>query len=417
MIPLLVAFLWAVPLDPAATLARVLDKTRADLRRMPNYTCVETITRELYRPIAPVRRDCEVVLAMKQSPTLDMQLRPFLTDRLRLEVALSGRGEMHSWAGEARFDERPIDQLVRHGPLGTGMFGAFLAAIFNQDVRRFHFQRELTVDGHDRLEFSFDVAEKDSHYRVKMRDSWVTTAYRGTVEVDQATEELTRIWVQTAVLPAAAGTCQTSTELALAMAEIGSGRFPLTTVARQRFVASNGEEAVNATRISSCREYRGESAITFDGDATRSTALPSRASASTDAIPPNQKFTIELAERIDPAVAAAGDRFTARLTTPLRDVGSKTIAPLGARVEGRLLRVQQYHGPRAELVVVLRPESVEVRGMPVPLAAVSAPRRMNPKTAILLPHEWETNATLLRFPGEGATVPKGIVTQWRTVPR
>jgi hypothetical protein len=55
--------------------------------------------------------------------------------------------------------------------------------------------------------------------------------------------------------------------------------------------------------------------------------------------------------------------------------------------------------------------------MPVPLAAVSAPRRMNPKTAILLPHEWETNATLLRFPGEGATVPKGIVTQWRTVPR
>ena len=53
-------------------------------------------------------------------------------------------------------------------------------------------------------------------------------------------------------------------------------------------------------------------------------------------------------------------------------------------------------------------------------AVLSATREMPkkmPRGKILLPFPWETNSTLLRFEGNGATVPAGFVTEWRTVAR
>jgi hypothetical protein len=126
---------------------------------------------------------------------------------------------------------------------------------------------------------------------------------------------------------------------------------------------------------------------------------------------------MELSEPIDPAVAAAGDAFTARLREALKDARGRTVAPRGSKVEGRLLRVQQHFGASAETIVVLRPESVEVRGARVALAAMQDFRKIPKKTQILLPFAWETDAALFRFAGEGAVVPKGAVTNWRTMAR
>jgi hypothetical protein len=423
MTPVAVAFLFAAAVDPAVTLTRVLAKVRADLRRLPNYTCVETITREFYKPIAPVRRDCDVLLEMKKNPTLDMKLRRSHTDRLRLEVAMSGRGEMHAWVGSTRFDEKSIDNIVREGPMGTGMFGAFLAAVFDRDVRSFQFEKELSVDGHDRLVFSFSVPQQDSHYGVRVYNHWVITAYRGTIEIDPAIEEVTHIWIQTAILPPAAGTCRSSSDLEVAMTAIGSASFPLTTIARQRFVGSSGDEAVNTTTFSDCREYRGESSISYYTEPVSGAAVKPAASAAPPPIPAGLPFTTRLDHAIDPATSAAGDRFTARLETSIRDAGGRTLAPRGSKVEGRLLRVQQYHPPKAELIVVLRPESVEVRGVKIALSASQDLRRFlaahkkNPRIEILLPFKWETNAALLRFDGEDATVPRNWSIDWRTVAR
>lgn len=422
MIPLALSFLWAGALDPTATLARVIQKVRADLGRMPNYTCVETLTRDFYRPMAPVRRACEVLLSMKKAPTLDMKLLPWYTDRLRLEVALSQKGEMRSWVGARQFDDKAIDSVVPNGPAGTGMFGSFLASIFDQDVRAFQFRRELTVEGRLRLEFSFDVPRDDSHYKVKIGNSWETTAYHGTIEVDTEAVEVSRIHVQTAILPPAAGTCQTTSDLSIAPTPIGDWRFPLTVAARQHFVASNGEEAVNTTRFSNCREYRGESTIRFEGEGGPAATSPGgRKSPGPDAMPAGLTFTLRLIGTIDGSTAAAGDRFSARLGSSIRD-GRRTLAPAGSNVEGRLLRVQQYHGRNAELVVVLRPESVEVRGVRIPLTArqdiVVKGNKKQPRIEILLPFAWETNAALIRVVGGlGVRIPDRWETHWRTVAR
>src|SRR5205085_64567 len=141
------------------------------------------------------------------------------------------------------------------------------------------------------------------------------------------------------------------------------------------------------------------------------------------AVPAGMTFRMELAQPILTDLAAAGDRFWARLLTPLRQQGKKPVAPKGAMVAGRLLRVEMHHLGRPEALVVFRPESVTVNGVKVPLAArpnvspATAQRARQGKrpVEILLPAKWETNAGVYRFPSPHAMVLRSFVSEWRTV--
>jgi hypothetical protein len=411
--------------SPAAIAARILNRTRDSARTMPRYACIETITRDYYAPLAPVRRSCELLARVADQRPLDLRLRRVSTDRLRLDVAMAESGEMHSWVGESRFEVGRIDRVVTHGPIGSGAFGGFLATIFAQDAKQFNLIAQLTVDGRRLAHFSFAVGAGESHYKVKSGNDWVVTPYSGTFEADTETGEMTWVEVRTAILPPAVGTCQTISRLDLRRTALGNGEFLIATRARQRFIADEGGEVINTIQFSGCREYRGDSTIRYEaapglsppGDNTPA-PLPQLA------IPWGQRFSLELTAAIDSATAAAGDPFRARLAASLTDGHGKTIAPRGSRVEGRILRVQTFYGEKPEVILVLRPQSVSVRGVEYPLAAVGdvsyAAEQQRPIVGkkkgalIILPYRSETTAGLFRFPGEHAVVKRGFVSRWRT---
>jgi hypothetical protein len=49
--------------DPAEVLSRAARKVAATTRHIPNYTCVETVSRQYFRPAANTHpRGCEAVL-------------------------------------------------------------------------------------------------------------------------------------------------------------------------------------------------------------------------------------------------------------------------------------------------------------------------------------------------------------------
>jgi hypothetical protein len=413
--------------EPAEVMMCVLQKVREETRKIPNYACVETITREYYSAIAPVWRSCEHVVERQDNRTLDMRLRHTSTDRLRLDVALTKAGELHSWAGASRFEEGKIDSLIREGPIGTGAFGGLLAAVFDQDVKQFRSVSESVVDGRRRMQFQFDVPVANSHYVLKVVNDWVAIAYSGTFEVDVETADV--LWVQTrsAIMPEAAGTCQSTMRLDLGRTAIGSGEFVIAKSAQQRFLRGDAGEVVNTIHFSGCREYRGESTIKFETDGPLAEAggggsTNRKKTASPAAIPFGTRFSVELLSPIDFATAAAGDLFTARITLAIHDSLGKTIVPKGARVEGRLIRVQTYHWKDSECILVLRPESVEAGGIKIPLvaepdyrASFEQQRPLTKKGAtILLPFASEKNAGLFRFPGERAVVKRGFISYWRS---
>jgi len=411
--------------DAVAIMSRVLERVQESTHGLPRYACIETVTRDFYTPVATVMRACDAVLAGRENPTPDLELRRSSTDRLRLEVTMAPHGELHSWAGDREFGDGNIDAIVREGPLGSGMFSGFLAAVFEQDATAYRLLQLMpTLGGRSLARFAFDVPVAKSHYKVKVGTDWMATAYTGEFEADAVAGELSWLQVKTAVMPSAAGTCQTTTRMNLGRTAIGAGKFLVTTGARQVFEMTDGTRVVNNIEFSSCREYLGESNIRFETDAALRTETAAPKKNPPAEIPPGLKFSIELRHALDTATSAAGDRFTARLATPIRYGFGYTVAPKGAPVEGRLLRVQSYYGNPKESIFVLRIESVEVRGVKMPLTAVgdvnfaSAQQRgvtgKKKGATIYLPYRSETHAALLRFPCEHATVPRGYVTHWIT---
>ena len=171
--------------DPAIVLQRVAIKTSVRAATLPNYTCVQTVNRDYYKPLATaVGETCAKVLAERRHPTVDTGLRLSLTDRLRLDVALTAHGEIYSWVGASKFEEAGIDAVVHNGPIASGSFGAFLTVVFGQDPKSFHHRGISQADGRSLMEYTFQVEKEDSRYKVRTPDSWVYTGYSGSVWLD-----------------------------------------------------------------------------------------------------------------------------------------------------------------------------------------------------------------------------------------
>jgi hypothetical protein len=405
--------------DPSAMLMRrVTDAVMKGTTRTPNYTCVETIQRDYYKPLgSTLPRSCPVLLAARQSPTPDLGLRLVSSDRLRLDVAMVERGEIFSWAGASRFENVSLDEVVHYGPIASGFFGGFLSVVFGHDAKEFVYRQETWRGGRRLLEYAWEVAREDSHYRVRMERSWYRTAYSGTIEVDPETAELVHMTVRTRELPQATGSCQTISEMDVAPVRIGTGEFLLPQGGKQRFVSTDGSETENTTTFSNCREYRGESTITYAEPGAASDGAE-RGAEDSRPLPTGLRFTCALAKPIDTRTAAAGDPFTARLTEPLRDQQGRVLALTGSRVEGRILRVETFQLPEAAVVVVMQPNVLHAQGNRMRLAAVrdwGSARQTRHGTELVLPRRGEWNAGAFRLKGEPAVLGEDFVTDWRTV--
>jgi hypothetical protein len=400
---------------------RATERVVDSAARIPSCTCVETIAREYYRPtVATLPRSCPVLMKERQHPTPDLILRLAMTDRLRLDVTMTGRGEIFSWVGARRFDDRSIFQFV-DGPMVTGAFGGFLAVIFKQDVHKFTFERTLEVDGRRLMEYSFHVAPENSSYKMEIFGSLAKAGYSGTVLADPATGDVVRLTADATEFPEAANACDISTNLALQRVKIGDSDFLLPAQARQRYVVTDGQETQITTTFANCREYVGESSVSFTAPEPGADGLPPSAPSASVPIPAEQRFTVELTAPIVSATAAGGDSFSGRLATPLRDDRRRTLARTGSLVEGRLLRVERHPVPPAFTVVALKLERVEIAGSMVPLTAVrdwlrelSGSRNRKARVEIPLPLPSEKSAAVFRFAGDHVVIPRGYRSDWRT---
>jgi hypothetical protein len=127
-----------------------------------------------------------------------------------------------------------------------------------------------------------------------------------------------------------------------------------------------------------------------------------------------------LAQAVDLEHAAAGDRIEGRLGTLMRE------APAGAKVEGRLMRVELQHSGAPERTVALRWETIEINGLKIPLTL--KPDRRLPSTKvpprgnlqrrgieIELPRPGEEKYGVYHFPASRRVMDSGYRTEWVTV--
>ena len=407
--------------DPVEVLAHLRDRVVEHSGAVPNHTCVETVQRDRYQPVAGRNiKSCDSLLASRRPS--NRGLRMDLTDWLRLDVGLADGHEIFSWAGAAKFEEGEIDQLIPEGAFGTGAFASLLLSIFEDRGPRFTFDGETSLAGRRLLQYSFRVSRDDSGYRVKALREWLVTGYTGTLLVDPRTSDLVRFVVRTEELPAATQMCEVDSTLDYNMVPIGSFEYLLPTATRQRFIGMDGEEGENSLSFASCREFLGESTLSFG----RSSPRADSAGEPLATLPLGLPMTIELITPITLGKAAAGDRIEGRLSEPLRDARSqKVLAPLGAKVAGRLTRVELRHSGSGEYTMAVRWERLEIDGEKVPLTlkpnrqfaglkAVARGVLQQRGMEIELPRPGEERDAVYHFPGQSTRVEGGLRTEWVT---
>ena len=364
--------------NPTDLLLRARARIAESQNRLPRYMCTQTIDRYQYQPNVP-----DHSLACDES-TERPSTHLATSDRLRFDVSVKSTGEMYGWAGEGRFDDRELVDIVTDGAISTGSFTAFLSGIFSNEAVRFTYNGEMTQDGRSFAEFGFHVPYEKSHYFMNFADHRAVTGYDGTFLVNPQTTDIVRLTIRTSQLPAETGACYSSTTLDYTRIRLQGAEFLLPSLSVMRIFHRDGSVAENHTVYSNCHQFLGESTLTFGPPANVPSGERHSGSASqVFVIPPKLRFRVALTQGIDTATAAAGDSIRAKLMTPIRD-RSKVLVPSGAAITARIVHIWQFYDRSPSVSLVFKLETVDVGGVSMQLTAtpdsVNSFRKSKPGT-------------------------------------
>ena len=320
-----------LPNDPPDILlfARARTKMQDHLAHQPNYVCLETLERTTRDPLK------------KRSTLLDV---------LRLEVAYVGRKEMYSWPGSNRFDDTDLTDMVpAGGSIGTGTFATHAHNLFLTNIPRIMPGQWTVVDGRRMARYPYEVPEMVSGYRLRVsRGDWAVVGYYGSVWVDAEREEVARIEVVADQIPLRLGMREARSMIYYGDVRIGGEMYRLPVRTTQTTMTFNESQSRNEGRYTACRQFVGESKLSFgDPPAEEEAAPPPQAADIT--LPEGLTLQVQLTAPIDSETSKTGDPIEAVLAAPIKQK-KQILFEKGSRVEGRLVRMQKVGGTiRAEI--------------------------------------------------------------------
>ncbi len=329
---------------------------------------------------------------------------------MRVEVAIAGKEEIHSWPTASRFDTRTIDQMIPVGPTSTGAFGTSLVDIFNNSGTVFRYAGRLSDGQRDAYEYTFRVPIEASHFSVNVPGGHKETAYHGSFRIDTKTAQLIHLVEETDGLPAEASMCRVKTSTDYQFTQVGDGQILLPLQSVLEAQRPNAYRTSNVTTFSACHEYLAESTIRFgdEDEASKAAAAGPRTAAP---LPAGVMLTLALTEAIDTRNAAGGDPVSAKVVRAVHAAGSnKVLVPAGAIARGRILQMRHLYRA-SELMISIRFDTLESSGAVSPLAV-----RLTGRAVRLGPVGSDEAGSWFSFPGNGEHVMKvGFESSWATV--
>lgn len=317
-------------------LAQIKTKMRANLERLPNYTCRMEIERG--RRILPARRYQ-------------------LIDRVRLEVALLGGRELFAWPGASEFEEREIRDLLPGGMTGTGNFGLHARSVFVSEVATFRRAPDEERDGRPQVRFDFSVPRFASGWTLKMGALSGVSGYRGSLWADRETLELRRLAIIAHDISEYLDVSATTETVDYQAATLSGGRFLLPALSVSTMSDRAGNESINRTEFTSCRHFSGESTISF-ADPGDLTAPPEPPKPVTFALPAGLQIRLDIETEIEFGRSAIGDEVRARVAETIR-LGKQVLLPKGAIARGRVARLDRDFTGEAGANIGIRFDRIE----------------------------------------------------------
>jgi len=239
------------PDDPELLLDRIRAKVAAHLSQLPNYTCHEVVDRLVRRA---------------NSGSIEH------VDRVELEVAFVGNKELFSRVGEARFEEQDIHKLVPAGTIGNGAYGSHVERIFSGDAATIKYVGPSKKDRHKAFRFDFDVPQDKSHFLVRRGSAEGIVGYKGSFWVDAETLDLVRMELKVDRIPSYIGVNSIEESMRYKVMRIRDSDFLLPHDSQLATYDQSGNYSLNITSLERCREFSGESVVTFGPPAAGASA-------------------------------------------------------------------------------------------------------------------------------------------------
>ena len=396
--------------EPEGLLTRIKAHVGESLKRLPSYTCLETVERFERRGAST----------------------PFvLVDRLRLEVAMVGNKEYYAWPGDTKFEEKSIVQMIPNGTIGSGDFALHAYAVFLSRGPAYTYVGETIRNGRRLIRFDYRVAKNDSGFVLRVPPREAEVGYHGLFLVDRETLDLVRLDVAAADIPPDLGLTGTLDVMEYSRVRIGDGLYTLPASSDLLLKKLSDIESRNRIEFSRCRQFTGESRLTFGETAVAEQPLTQPASAR-EALPQAALLDLILETAIDSATSAVGDEVTARLGSDVKK-GGTVLIPKGARVAGRITMLSRIPQPAPHFEVRLNFFTLEfgrrqadftarleaIMGVggasTYKTPAMRVPYAGNRDTFILLADAPPTpGAADLVVTGVRAELPRGLRLIWRT---
>jgi hypothetical protein len=378
-------------------LARVRAHMSSVLARLPNYTCLQTIERTGRIP----------------------GKRTELIDLVRLEVALVNGRELFAWPGSRNFEDGEITDMVKGGAIGNGNFALHAKSVFQGNTPRFTFAGErLREDGRNTLRWDFVVPQLLSGYTLKQGEQQAIVGYHGSFWVDPTSLDLVRLEVYADDIPPNLKIASAEDSVEYHRVQLGEGAFLLPSKSELSMKDLSGAESQNRTTFTGCRQYSGESTISFDDP---SDAAKPAQEERTLHLPAGVRLELALETPVADGQTAVGDPVTAILKRPVK-LGSGLVAPKGALVHGRMTHLRRQQTSRPGWAIGMTFFEMEWPGTHAQLRAsledlptVSMLASTNAEYRMLL-RQIAYQEGLFLLPGYRLTVPRGFLMIWRTQP-
>jgi hypothetical protein len=336
--------------EPAEILGRIRHNVAAQVSRSANYSCVETVERNYY--FLPQEGG-----ACSRAPA--GASKPYLRDRLRLDVAVSRQSEIYSWHGENNFTSTSVAEVVRGGPISSGGFVGYLMNIFLEPNIPISYAGQ-SKDGYN---FQYEVSLANSKYQTLTRKGYARIPFHGTFSADTGSFQLKNLVVTGDNFPEASDICFAESQVTYQIAKISGGD----SLIPSEFLLKIGNRTPNLFTesrgaYSECREFKGESTLVFDatGEPAQEHDQPSVAKQKLGA---GKTLRIKLTTPIDDRTSFTGDRVEGVVEGPWRN----------ATVRGLITELATRTDPAVHYYVKIEFEQLTADGEVYSLRALHKP--------------------------------------------
>jgi hypothetical protein len=328
---LLLAVLPAVADGSGDVVARIRRHSADILSRLPNYTCRMTIERATRASNSKKWRSI---------------------DTLRLDVAYVAGSELFAWPGAGKFEEKPLNEIVGPGALtGTGDFAMHIRAILVDPGAR------IACREGNPIECSYSVPLASTKYLIVLGEQRGLASYHGRFTADPVTLDLQHLDVAIDEVRPAVAVQSATKKIEYVRVPIGDSTFLLPRLTELE-METEGMLSRNTTRFDECRQYTGESVISFGDPAD---IAPAAAEVSHLDLPPGLRIESALETRLTLEMAI-GDPVKAIVSHAVKQHRLQLL-PKGARLLGRVTRLERAQHFRMEYCIVgVSFDSVECDG-------------------------------------------------------